>query len=221
MDLDNPGNYPSHCKFSLRTWVTPGSFKPINRDPEGEEEEGEGLNDGANIALANHRKFGPGAGVGGVVASQRRETAKRKKPFDPEKESLPGTGGGGEPTMSGVLRSEDCGFELHLTGTWFKLGEYYQKAMNYSLMVILTVPLQMYLLVQQTEYSGTQAGMAKVSLACMGFQAVLDSYQCLLHLTAGIIVETLFHSFATAAFFQFTLFSIFEVGRCTLNSVDP
>jgi hypothetical protein len=40
--------------------------------------------------------------------------------------------------------------------TWFKLHEYYQKAMNYSLMIIVTVPLQIYLLVQQTEYSGTQ-----------------------------------------------------------------
>ena len=43
------------------------------------------------------------------------------------------------------------------------------------------------------------------------FQAVLDSYQCLLHLTAGIVIDSLFNSFSTAAFFQFTLFSIFEM----------
>jgi hypothetical protein len=30
-------------------------------------------------------------------------------------------------------------------------------------------------------------------------------------LTAGIIVETLFNAFSTAAFFQFMLFSIFEM----------
>ena len=78
-------------------------------------------------------------------------------------------------------------------------------------MIIVSVPLQIYLLVKQTEHSGTQAGMAKVSLACVGMQAVLDSYQCLLHLTAGIIVDSLFHSFSTAAFFQFALFSVFEM----------
>jgi hypothetical protein len=216
MDGDDPGNYPSHCKFSLRTWVTPGTFKPISRYVEGDEDgEGGGGADGAGPgADKEHRKFGPGTGVGGYMASRAAAAAaKRNKAplFDPEKESRAGEGGGGEPVLSGVLRSEDCGFEIHLEASWFKLGEYYQKAINYSLMVIATVPLQIYLLVRQTEYSGTQAGMAKVSLACMGFQAVLDAYQCLTHLTAGIIVETLFHSFSTAAFFQFTLFSIFEM----------
>ena len=126
MDGEDPGNYPSHCKFSLRTWVTPGSFKPIDRDKDagedGEDGGGEGGEDGAAAAAAaaaqRHRKFGPGAGVGGVVASQRAEAEaekkKKKKPFDPQKESQPGEGGGGEPKLSGVLRSEDCGFELHL-----------------------------------------------------------------------------------------------------------
>ena len=42
-------------------------------------------------------------------------------------------------------------------------------------------------------------------------QAVLDAYLCLLHLTAGIFVEALFNTFATAAFFKFIIFSIFEM----------
>ena len=90
--------------------------------------------------------------------------------------------------MLGTLRSEDCGYELQVRASWFRLEDYYRKAMNYSLMIIFTVPAQIYLLVKQTEHSGTQAGMAKISLACVGWQAVLDSYQCLMHLTAGIIV---------------------------------
>jgi hypothetical protein len=40
---------------------------------------------------------------------------------------------------------------------------------------------------------------------------VLDAYLCLLHLTAGIFVEALFNTFATAAFFKFVIFSIFEM----------
>ena len=50
-----------------------------------------------------------------------------------------------------------------------------------------------------------------MSLACVGMQAVLDSYQCLLHLTAGIIVDSLFHSFSTTRVFQIALFSVFEM----------
>lgn len=68
----------------------------------------------------------------------------------------------------------------------------------------------------------------------IGQQAIVDSYLCLLHLTAGILVgmsfngndplkcwfldlvmlpyaESLFNAFATAAFFKFVVFSIFEM----------
>jgi hypothetical protein len=54
-------------------------------------------------------------------------------------------------------------------------------------------------------------GAAKVSIVMIGQQAIMDSYLCLLHLTAGILVESLFNAFATAAFFKFVVFSIFEM----------
>ncbi|KAL6529611.1 Transmembrane E3 ubiquitin-protein ligase fly2 [Orobanche gracilis] len=54
-------------------------------------------------------------------------------------------------------------------------------------------------------------GTAKVSLLMIGHQAIMDAYICLLHLTAGILVESLFNAFATAAFFKFVVFSIFEM----------
>lgn len=54
-------------------------------------------------------------------------------------------------------------------------------------------------------------GAAKVSLLMVGQQAIMDAYLCLLHLTAGIVVESLFNAFATAAFFKFVIFSIFEM----------
>jgi hypothetical protein len=50
-----------------------------------------------------------------------------------------------------------------------------------------------------------------MSLLSVGWQAVLDSYQCLLHLTAGIVADALFHAFSAAAFLQFALFSVFEM----------
>ncbi|XP_072080818.1 transmembrane E3 ubiquitin-protein ligase FLY2 isoform X2 [Arachis hypogaea] len=54
-------------------------------------------------------------------------------------------------------------------------------------------------------------GAAKVSILMIGQQAIMDAYLCLLHLTAGILVESLFNAFATAAFFKFVVFSIFEM----------
>ncbi|OEL30330.1 hypothetical protein BAE44_0008654 [Dichanthelium oligosanthes] len=71
--------------------------------------------------------------------------------------------------------------------------------------------LQVLLLIRQMEHSNTQSGAAKVSILMIGQQAIMDAYLCLLHLTAGILVESLFNAFATAAFFKFVVFSIFEM----------
>jgi len=125
------------------------------------------------------------------------------------------------------------------------------------------------LLIRQMEATATTATAARVSLLCIGQQAIMDAYLCLLHLTtgvchlhragsnhsgppsvqpglawpghvaatcssrpdfprlclyvsvilvlnvlnsnAGIMVEPLFNAFATAAFFEFVIFAIFEM----------
>ncbi|RDX75866.1 Tul1, partial [Mucuna pruriens] len=82
----------------------------------------------------------------------------------------------------------DCFSPLLLNATSVKIEVYYNKAVNYTLM-----------------------GAAKVSILMIGQQAIMDAYLCLLHLTAGILVESLFNAFATAAFFKFVVFSIFEM----------
>ncbi|KAL3647101.1 hypothetical protein CASFOL_008069 [Castilleja foliolosa] len=55
------------------------------------------------------------------------------------------------------------------------------------------------------------SGTAKISLLMIGHQAILDTYICILHLTAGIVVDSLFNAFATATFFKFVVFSLFEM----------
>ncbi|KAH9608996.1 hypothetical protein KSS87_022695 [Heliosperma pusillum] len=82
----------------------------------------------------------------------------------------------------------DCFSPLLLNATSVNIEVYYNKAVNYTLM-----------------------GAAKVSILMIGQQAIMDAYMCLLHLTAGILVESLFNAFATAAFFKFVVFSIFEM----------
>eukprot|EP00898_Chlorokybus_atmophyticus_P007706 jgi/Chlat1/7937/Chrsp68S07388 len=97
---------------------------------------------------------------------------------------------------------------LKLDASLIQLETYYNKAINYTLMVSF---IQVLCLIRQIEYSNTQAGAAKVSLLMIGQQAIMDAYLCLLHLTAGIVFEPLFNAFATASFFKFVIFSIFEM----------
>ncbi|XP_056843449.1 transmembrane E3 ubiquitin-protein ligase FLY2-like [Raphanus sativus] len=105
----------------------------------------------------------------------------------------------------------DCFSPLLLNATSINVEVYYNKAVNYTLMVTFVSFLQVLLLIRQMEHSNTQSGAAKVSIVMIGQQAIMDSYLCLLHLTAGIFVESLFNAFATAAFFKFVVFSIFEM----------
>ena len=45
---------------------------------------------------------------------------------------------------------------------------------------------QVLMLIRQMEATSTQALAASVSLLCIGHQAILDAYLCLLHLTTGM-----------------------------------
>lgn len=105
----------------------------------------------------------------------------------------------------------DCLQPMLLNATSVNTEVYYNKAVNYTLMVTFISFLQVLLLIRQMEHSNTQSGAAKVSILAIGQQAIMDAYLCLLHLTAGILVESLFNAFATAAFFKFVVFSIFEM----------
>ncbi|GJP86208.1 hypothetical protein CLOP_g16260 [Closterium sp. NIES-67] len=102
---------------------------------------------------------------------------------------------------------------LSINATAVDLEAYYSKAVNYTLMVTFVSFLQVLFIIRQMEHSNTQSGAAKVSMLMVGQQAIMDAYLCLLHLTAGIVVgaESLFNAFATAAFFKFVIFSIFEM----------
>ncbi|KAF0908221.1 hypothetical protein E2562_023843 [Oryza meyeriana var. granulata] len=105
----------------------------------------------------------------------------------------------------------ECFAPILLNATSLNVEVYYNKAVNYTLMVTFISFLQVLLLIRQMEHSNTQSGAAKVSILMIGQQAIMDAYLCLLHLTAGILVESLFNAFATAAFFKFVVFSIFEM----------
>jgi len=113
--------------------------------------------------------------------------------------------------MKGWIESPACGTRVELAMKTLDTKALFGKAMNYTLMVTVVSLVQVLLLVRQMEMTSTQAGASRVSLVTIGLQAVADSYLCLCHLTIGIAVQSLFNAFATAAFFKFVLFSIFEM----------
>ncbi|CAL0328994.1 unnamed protein product [Lupinus luteus] len=131
---------------------------------------------------------------------------------------LPSSKHGGDSFhLEGLMESPsveddgECFSPLQLNASSVNVEAYYSKAVNYTLMVTFVSLLQVLLLIRQMEHSNTQSGAAKVSILMVGQQAIIDAYLCLLHLTAGIVVESLFNAFATAAFFKFVVFSIFEM----------
>ncbi|CAI0385468.1 unnamed protein product [Linum tenue] len=83
----------------------------------------------------------------------------------------------------------ECFSPLLLNATSVNIEVYYNKAVNYTLMVTFVSFLQVLLLIRQMEHSNTQSGAAKVSILMIGQQAIMDAYLCLLHLTAGILVD--------------------------------
>lgn len=114
-------------------------------------------------------------------------------------------------SLKGTLISENCGISMTVNASYIRLEEYYAKAVNYTLMITMLSFMQVLLVIRQMESTNTQANAAKVSLLSIGIQAIMDAYLCLLHLTAGIVVEALFNAFATAAFFEFVMFAVFEM----------
>ncbi|XP_051151967.1 transmembrane E3 ubiquitin-protein ligase FLY2 [Andrographis paniculata] len=140
------------------------------------------------------------------IAAQVSRTTSRKNDGDDGKYYLEGL-----MESPSVDDDVDCFSPMLLNATSVNVEVYYNKAVNYTLMVTFISFLQVLLLIRQMEHSNTQSGAAKVSLLMIGHQAIMDAYICLLHLTAGILVESLFNAFATAAFFKFVVFSIFEM----------
>eukprot|EP00005_Dracoamoeba_jomungandri_P000752 CAMPEP_0174256468 /NCGR_PEP_ID=MMETSP0439-20130205/5695_1 /TAXON_ID=0 /ORGANISM="Stereomyxa ramosa, Strain Chinc5" /LENGTH=326 /DNA_ID=CAMNT_0015339087 /DNA_START=156 /DNA_END=1133 /DNA_ORIENTATION=+ len=123
-----------------------------------------------------------------------------------------------KPTIDskGIMQSPNCKLALTIDSSSIQFATYYRKATNYVIMVTLMSCIQIYVLIKQMESTSTQASAAKVSLLTIGAQAVMDSYLSLIHLTAGIVVESVFNPYATASFVKFVLFSFFEMSYLLL-----
>lgn len=117
----------------------------------------------------------------------------------------------GRVQMTGEIYSPNCNVSLSINASSFHLEKHYSKAVHYTLVTAIITFIQILLMIKQMEGTSTPATSMRVSLFCISQQTIMDACLCLLHLTAGIMVEPLFNAFAMVSFFEFVLFAIFEM----------
>merc|ERR1711871_94994 len=114
----------------------------------------------------------------------------------------------------GSIYSPNCGNSvLNVTAEakHVDVGQALMAGTTYAISMCMFSVLQIFLVYKQLQYSGTQAGSNKMSMLTIGCQAIMDSYLCLLHITAGMVFKDLFNTFATISFLKMLLFVILEV----------
>eukprot|EP01132_Coremiostelium_polycephalum_P008044 gene8044-9892_t len=114
-------------------------------------------------------------------------------------------------SITGFLDSRECDVFLYIDAQSVKMQEHKSKWLKYVIMVSLASFIQIFVLIKQMDFSGTQSGASKISIVTIGMQTMIDAYLCLLHLSTGVVIESMFNAFASAAFFQFVTFSLFEM----------
>jgi len=115
--------------------------------------------------------------------------------------------------LNGTIYSPNCDVALKIGSQAMRVDweSAYKKAVNYSVMMTLVCLLQLGLLFKQLHFSQNQAAAAKVSMLCIGQQAILDALLCLLHLLLCATWQPLFAAFASISFFKLVTFCIFEM----------
>jgi hypothetical protein len=113
--------------------------------------------------------------------------------------------------IQGNLVSRDCGFSVDVIAHQLALQIIVSKAITYAICTTLPAIGVVALLVRQMVFSLTSARATKLSLLCIGTQAVLDSYLSMFHLTTAVVVQQLFNPFIIPALIQFMTFGLFEM----------
>ena len=250
LDDAEPGEYPAECAFSLRAWVAPGAFDPIDRDAVAFEDRDDALwwdeddlegsegsgsagrkrtkSDGSSAAARRKARAGWSASE---IAARRRAAWRARALGLPESGAASGLSSPG-PTWNGAaaLRTSSPGEGGERSADVDRdvaFGGLRDRASGDGAVVRVGFVLRQGDAVRG-DGGARRPGADLVAGAAGGARGHaggdgegqpalrrdaggLDSYQCLLHLTAGIVVEPLFHSFGVAAFFQFALFSVFEM----------
>jgi hypothetical protein len=115
--------------------------------------------------------------------------------------------------LSGSIHSPNCDFSSALNATAIRTDweNTTGKAINYSFYMMLTCLAQIVVLLRQLLHTQHQSSVARVSLVCIGWQAVLDALLCLGHIYLSLAMQPLFTAFASVAFFKLLIFCVIEM----------
>eukprot|EP00586_Coscinodiscus_wailesii_P010005 CAMPEP_0172513466 /NCGR_PEP_ID=MMETSP1066-20121228/252708_1 /TAXON_ID=671091 /ORGANISM="Coscinodiscus wailesii, Strain CCMP2513" /LENGTH=541 /DNA_ID=CAMNT_0013293743 /DNA_START=30 /DNA_END=1655 /DNA_ORIENTATION=+ len=115
--------------------------------------------------------------------------------------------------LTGDIISPNCKFAMNMTTTALRINweSTTSKAINYSFYMMLTCLTQIVVLLRQLLHTQAQSAASRVSLLCVGWQAVLDAILCIGHILLCLLMQPLFTAFASVAFFKLLIFCVIEM----------
>mmetsp|Transcript_75526 Transcript_75526/g.213979 ORF Transcript_75526/g.213979 Transcript_75526/m.213979 type:complete len:510 (-) Transcript_75526:120-1649(-) len=112
--------------------------------------------------------------------------------------------------ISGEIAAGDCGSGLQFRASAVDVPEFTRKVSHYSIWVNLLTIFQIRFYLTQMRYTEDGPSAAKVSIVCVGMQALMDAYDSFLHLCLGLSAQYMFNTIAVVSLLKFVLFSLLE-----------
>lgn len=115
--------------------------------------------------------------------------------------------------LIGTIESPQCDFasSVNMTAIRTDWEQATCKAINYSFYMMLACLSQIVLLLRQLLHTQAQSAATRVSMICVGWQAVLDAMQCVGHILLCMMMQPVFTAFAMVAFFKLLIFCVIEM----------
>lgn len=110
----------------------------------------------------------------------------------------------------GEVTGVDCGFSMIFAAEAVDILYVTQKVVHYSIWANVLTILQMRCFLVQMRHTDEGPSAAKVSIACIAIQALMDAYDSFLHLCLGLSSQYMFNTIAVVSLFKFILFSLLE-----------
>lgn len=116
-------------------------------------------------------------------------------------------------SFNGTMLSPNCDFRANINSTAIRIDweATAGKAMNYSFYMMTICLSQIVLLLRQLLHTQSQSASVRVSILCIGWQAVIDGLLCLVHVYFCLAMQPLFTAFASVAFFKLLIFCVIEM----------
>jgi len=114
--------------------------------------------------------------------------------------------------LLGTIESPGCNFAstVNLTAIRTDWEQAQYKAINYSFYMMLACLTQIVLLLRQLLHTQAQSAATKVSMICIGWQAIIDAMLCIGHILLCMMMQPVFTAFAMVAFFKLLIFCVIE-----------